>query len=85
MGLLLRYERSELPETKSSHKRLYEIEATLPELGLDQLQIQEASDALLTEQAAIEKTISSLGPAASAVSRDDLMAMANNLITRKRE
>ena len=84
VGLLLRFERSKLPQTSRSQQRVFEIESTLPDLKLKRLDINEQWDQLSDQQTEIEQLVAALDPSQSVVSAAELSAKASELLEKKR-
>lgn len=85
VGLLLRFERSRLPQTSRSQQRLDEIESVLPDLRLSQLDINDQLEKLPTQQSEIEQSVEVMTPEDSLVSVAELKSRANGLLTKKRD
>ncbi len=85
VGLLLRFERTKLPQTSESRQKISEIEYALPDLKLKQLEINQQMEDLPAQQAQIENAVSELEAEKSGISATELSVQAGELLTKKRD
>jgi potassium efflux system protein len=85
VGLLLRFERTKLPQTSQSRKKILEIEQILPDLKLKRLEINDQLKSLPGQQAKIEQSVEELDPSTTHVPAAELSAKASELLGTKRE
>lgn len=85
VGLLLRFERTKLPQTSESQQKILDIESSLPDLKLKQLDINEQMENLPAQQAEIEQAVETFEPSASEITANELGVQASELLNKKRD